>query len=514
MTDVKNYAFYSLDLNGNGIVEGNGFNLPVEGEFPLQVGDTVRIFTRNMTYLGTDGAGGGIFEDPFDRGQVYGSDTVKLDSGDTFPDPIEEPLELNGGGEAPEPPDVPVISISPPDVEQDEGDEGTTEYTFTVTRTGDELGGTSTVDVAFTAGDTDAEDFDGTLPETQTLTFAPGETEKTVVIAVSGDVDPEFDETFEVSLEFATDAVIDETASAAMGTIQNDDPVAVLTIAADDSADQDEGNEGTTEFTFTVTRSGDLSGQSTVDVDFFPGDTDADDFVGGFPETQTIQFAANEDTKTVSIPVSGDLDVEDNETFALTLVNATNAVIDETANDAVGAIRNDDEPDLNVIDGTDEPDVLQGTDGNDAIRGFDENDILLGLGGNDIMDGGDDEDVILGGEGNDILIGGNNSDVLLGGAGNDALIGGDGEDVLRGDEGNDILTGGLRSDAFQFSGDFGNDVITDADDNQDGIFFEGADRDDITTEVLTNGTLLTVESDITNGSVLLLGVTDVDEFGF
>jgi Ca2+-binding RTX toxin-like protein len=112
--------------------------------------------------------------------------------------------------------------------------------------------------------------------------------------------------------------------------------------------------------------------------------------------------------------------------------------------------------------------------------------------------------------GNDVLAGGNNSDVLNGGAGNDILIGGDGEDVLRGGEGDDILTGGLRSDAFDFSGDFGNDVITDFDDNQDGVFFESADKEDITTENFREGTLITVESDITNGSVLLLGIDDVD----
>jgi Ca2+-binding RTX toxin-like protein len=368
------------------------------------------------------------------------------------------------------------------------------------------------VDVAFTAGDTDADDFGGTLPETQTVTFAADEMEKTVVITGSGDTDVEADETFTVSLETPVGATIDETASTADGIIVNDDaaPEPVISIAADDSADQDEGDEGTTEFTFTVTRSGDLSGESTVDVDFFPGDTDAADFVGGFPETQTIQFVADEDTKTVTIAVSGDLDVEDDETFALTLENATNALIDETANDATGSIRNDDVPDLNVIDGTDGPDVLQGTEGNDVIRGFDDNDILLGNGGNDIIQGGDDEDVLAGGEGNDVLAGGNNSDSINGGAGNDILFGGDGEDVLRGDEDNDILTGGLRSDVFLFDGDFGDDIITDFDDNQDGVFFEGADKEDITTEIFREGTLITVESDITNGSVLLLGIDDVD----
>ena len=57
---------------------------------------------------------------------------------------------------------------------------------------------------------------------------------------------------------------------------------------------------------------------------------------------------------------------------------------------------------------------------------------------------------------------------------------------------------------------FGNDIITDFDDNQDGVFFEGADKEDITTEIFREGTLITVESDITNGSVLLLGIDDVD----
>ncbi|GAF96438.1 unnamed protein product, partial [marine sediment metagenome] len=61
MTETRSFANYATDFNGNGIVEGNGYTLPVEGEFPLQVGDIVRIYTRQFEYLGTDGSGGGIF---------------------------------------------------------------------------------------------------------------------------------------------------------------------------------------------------------------------------------------------------------------------------------------------------------------------------------------------------------------------------------------------------------------------------------------------------------------------
>ena len=104
---------------------------------------------------------------------------------------------------------------------------------------------------------------------------------------------------------------------------------------------------------------------------------------------------------------------------------------------------------------------------------------------------------------------GADGDVIKGRIGNDIIYGGEGEDFIQGDEGNDILSGGARSDLFFFSGLFGNDIITDFDDIQDGLIFEGTDN--ITAEEVANGTLLTVESEFTNGSVLLLGVFDLNE---
>ena len=356
-----------------------------------------------------------------------------------------------------------------------------------------------------------------------------------------------------MSLETPVGATIDETASAATGTILNDDaapepkipdvPVISLTVGL---AQFLEGDEGTTGIEFTVERTGkDLSETSTVDVAFVPVATDAADFGGTLPETQTVKFAAGETIKTVVINVSGDIDPEFDETYGLRLESPTNAEINSEADSSFGIIVNDDGPpidpeDINVIDGDNLNNYLPGTEGSDLIRGFGGTDVLEGLGGNDILDGGAETDVLYfdcgndslleggndildggagsdileGGPGNDVLIGGIDGDVVNGGVDNDIIFGGEGEDYIDGAEGNDILNGGAQSDLFFFSGLFGDDIITDFDDTQDALIFEGADSNNITAEEVANGTLLTVESEDTsdpNGTVLLLGVTDLDE---
>jgi hypothetical protein len=97
----------------------------------------------------------------------------------------------------------------------------------------------------------------------------------------------------------------------------------------------DEGNEGaTTTYKYTLTRTGTegtaLNTYSFVQVRFDAGDTEADDFVGGFPDpTQWVAFTTNEEEQMLEIQVSGDTDIEPNETFSLTLVGAVNADINE-----------------------------------------------------------------------------------------------------------------------------------------------------------------------------------------
>ena len=119
------------------------------------------------------------------------------------------------------------------------------------------------------------------------------------------------------------------------------------TIAiAPDNATQPEGNSGTTDFTFTVSRSGDTTGTTDVDFAITLGDTDAADFSGN--TSGTVSFAANETTQTITLQVAGDTDAEPDETFTVTLSNPTNDATITTAT-ADGTIQNDDGVPLTLI---------------------------------------------------------------------------------------------------------------------------------------------------------------------
>jgi hypothetical protein len=114
-------------------------------------------------------------------------------------------------------PAVPTLSVT--DVSQNEGDSGSTDMTFTVTLSGntDNLPVSAhyeTADVTAGAGS----DYDAV---SGTLSFAPGETSKTISVPVTGDTAGEGDETLTLELsdvQFATPAALDAT-----GTIVDDD---------------------------------------------------------------------------------------------------------------------------------------------------------------------------------------------------------------------------------------------------------------------------------------------------
>ena len=87
------------------------------------------------------------------------------------------------------------------------------------------------------------------------MRFNDGQTQKTITVRVKGDVAQETHEQFTVALSNPTNGAQIGTATA-NGTILNDDqPVAapILSIAAANAV-LNEGQTGTTDFTFTVTR--------------------------------------------------------------------------------------------------------------------------------------------------------------------------------------------------------------------------------------------------------------------
>ncbi|MDH6082719.1 Calx-beta domain-containing protein, partial [Umezakia ovalisporum] len=236
---------------------------------------------------------------------------------------------------------VTAVNILPINPVQGEGNTGTSPFTFTVTRSGNTTG-TSTVNWSVTGmGDNPATgaDFGGTLPS-GTVTFTAGQTTKQITVSVSGDISYEADEAFRVTLSNPVGAIINT--NTAEGTILNDDaPPPTLDIAPLNAV-QGEGDTGTTPFTFTVTRSGDTTGTSTVNwAVTLSGGADAADFGGTLP-SGTVTFTPGETTKEIIVDVSGDISHEADEGFSVTLSDAEDAIINTDT--AEGIILNDDVP--------------------------------------------------------------------------------------------------------------------------------------------------------------------------
>lgn len=211
---------------------------------------------------------------------------------------------------------LPPVTISITDVTALEGDSGTTTFSFTVqlsrALTQDVTADYATVDGTAVAG-TDYTTASGTL------TFAPGETVKTIDVPVAGNVIDEDDRVFYVDLSNISQNVI-VTRARGTGTIKDDDPY----ITVDDIYVV-EGNSGFTDATFTISLS--MPTTRTVAVDWATGNGTAIaglDFIG---RRGRVIFAAGETTQTVTVQVRGDLTVEPDEFFYLNLTSAIGAAI-------------------------------------------------------------------------------------------------------------------------------------------------------------------------------------------
>ena len=110
-----------------------------------------------------------------------------------------------------------------------------------------------------------------------------------------------------------------------------------------------EGQAGTANLVFTVTRSGGFATATDVEYTLSFETADADDLVAGTPFTGTVHFEPDQFTATITIPVVGDTLSERNETLFVTLGAVTgNAVVDQ--GQAVGTITNDDRIALTIME--------------------------------------------------------------------------------------------------------------------------------------------------------------------
>jgi large repetitive protein len=229
---------------------------------------------------------------------------------------------------------LPSLSIN--DVSITEGNAGTQVMTFTVTRTGTTASAAgfsfSTADSTATTADSDYVLASGTgsIPSGG----ATGTT--TVSVTINGDAKFENNESLFVNLTAPTNAVI--TDAQGIGTITNDDTAPTLAI---NDVSIVEGNSGTQNMVFTVTRTGLTAFPVSFTAATANGTATApSDYLAALVGSTSIAAGGATGTTTLTATINGDAAQEANETFFVNLSAPTNATISD--NQGLGTINNDD----------------------------------------------------------------------------------------------------------------------------------------------------------------------------
>ena len=304
------------------------------------------------------------------------------------------------------------------------------------------------------------------------MSFAPGETAKTVTFGLVKETTSESAEVFDVVLTAPVGATIADGRSHII-IAPNDGATAaapVINVANVVAAE----NKGYLEFVVTLS----APSTSTVSVSY----NNTNGTANGLDYSAlsgTLRFAPGEVVKVVRMPLLDDAAVEAQETFTLNLFSATNATI---GNASATARIIDNESPAPVV-----PIAIAGTTGNDILRGTPFADALTGGNGNDVLDGGAGNDSYSGGAGNDIYLleetgdtyteapGGGTDLVIsylsahtlgaevenltlagsavtgIGNSGNNTIIGNASANTIEGGVGNDILNGGAGIDTISYS---------------------------------------------------------------
>ena len=308
-----------VSTGGSGSVSGGGatgsttINIPVCGD---------DVFEGNQTFVVTlSNPGGATISDATATGTIIDNDTA------------------------------PALSIG--DASLTEGDSGSANLGFTVTRTGKTEvsatfdytvgGGTATGDSACSATD-GSDDYENTGGSGSVS--AGGATGTTTVnIPVCGDTMYEGNQTFVVTLSSPGSATISDATGT--GTITDNDTAPTLSIG---DASITEGDSGSTNLSFTVTRTGLTESAATFDYSYGGGTatgdsacsaTDGtDDYISTGGTGASIAAGGATGTTTLTVPVCGDIKVESSETFVATISGASGASISDAT--GTGTITDND----------------------------------------------------------------------------------------------------------------------------------------------------------------------------
>lgn len=223
-------------------------------------------------------------------------------------------------------------SLSINDVTANEGNSGNTAFVFTVSLTS---ASTNSITVNYTTANGTASAGSDYQSASGTLTFAPGETSKTISVSVFGDTSLESAETFAVNLSGAVNATLGD--SSGTGTIENDDVPPPSTLSVADVSGPENGGS----LTFAISLSSASSSSVTVSYATANGTAKAGNRQDYLSRSGSLTFAPGETSKTVSVTLRNDTRVEGDEYFFLNLSNASGATIADSQ--GLGTIEDDDQ---------------------------------------------------------------------------------------------------------------------------------------------------------------------------
>ena len=184
----------------------------------------------------------------------------------------------------------------------------------------------ATVDYATADGTADGDDYTAT---SGTLTFAAGTTSGTITVPIADDDVNEGDETFTVTLSNASGATLGT--GTATGTIRNRYITPTASISGGGGK---EGDDSAIAFAVTLDR----TAAAAVTVDYTTSDGSATAGEDYTAMSGTLTFAAGATGGTITVLIADDNVNESDETFTVTLSNASGAALGTAS--ATGTIEN------------------------------------------------------------------------------------------------------------------------------------------------------------------------------
>ncbi len=177
-------------------------------------------------------------------------------------------------------------------------------------------------------------------PVIGTLTFAPGETSKKILVPINNDTISEDPETFRVTLSNPSPGAIVGTPGSSIVTIIDDDIRSIIQFSPANYTVAENGSS--VNLTVTASRQGNPNDILTVKYQTISGTAaQGTDFTSS---SDTLTFNAGETQKTINVPITNDTLIESTESFVVSLSEPGPGAAIGTNSGATVDIADDDSP--------------------------------------------------------------------------------------------------------------------------------------------------------------------------